>query len=264
MSVAVRTSLAVEAEREQRQLAQCIGTITAAFNHARTPEAVGRTLLRGVELLTGIRHAFVVLFNASKRDEATVMLSGPLQEDERELMLSMKPLDHPVEVEIFRTGQSVTGERLRRLLDPSLDIPREIDGLAAIPVRDGPRVDGALYLLTPHAPGAPGFHELSPDDLATLEALCEQTAVALERTRLKQLAQRTAQEQRVLSRIAGRVSAASHPASITGAALDKMGNLVPTRSARLTRCSGDHERRPSPAPARRPPGTSRRSSRSWQ
>ena len=227
-SIAVQASLAIEREREHRHTVMQMGILTAALNQARTPDAVIEALLRGVMRQVGIEHAYVVRLGRAVTNTVEVHLAKPLRVDGRAVVRGLDPNDLAVEAELGRTRRCISGSRLRELLKiPPAEPPDGMHGLAAVPIRNGTRLDGVLYLWTPIPPGQAGFRDLSAAEIDVAESLCAQAAVALERTWLQELAQQAAHEQKVLAEFASRVSSTITSEEMAAAALAALDSMFP-------------------------------------
>lgn len=234
-SIAVRASLAIAREREQRQRVLQMGILTAALNQARTPEAVIDALLRGVARQIGIEHCYVAMIAPTQRSRVHIHLAEPLRVDGNAVVRRLDPSDQAVEIELARTRRYISGRRLRDMLEvPPAARPDGMHGLAAVPIRNGTRLDGVLYLWSPTPPQDPAFKELSATEIDTAESLCAQAAVALERTWLQQLAQQAAHEQQVLAQFGSRVSSAMTSEEMAGAALETLASMMPIAAGRVS------------------------------
>ncbi len=226
-SIAVQASLAIEREREHRRRVMQMGILTASLNQARTPEAVIDALLHGVDRQVGVEHAYVVLLGPANADTVEVHLAEPLRVDGQAVVKGLDPEDRAVEAELIRTRRYISGPRLRELLElPPEARPVGMHGLAAVPIRNGTRLDGVLYLWTPISPSSQGFRDLTSAEIDLAESLCAQAAVALERTWLQKAAQQSAHEQRVLADFASRVSSAMTGEEMAQAALNALNAMM--------------------------------------
>jgi diguanylate cyclase (GGDEF)-like protein len=234
-SIAVRTSIAVDNERELRRQTTQIGILTASLNQARTQHAVIEALLRGVARLIHVDHAYVALMRPQRDLAVDIHLSEALRTDERAVVPGITISDRAIEQELRQTRRYISGARLRELLEiPPVAKPDGMTGLAAVPIRNGTHLDGVLYLWSPTAPGDPGFADLPAAAIDTAETLCAQAAVALERTRLQQLAQQAADEQRTLAHIATQLSSAVTVEVMATTALEALAPVITARTARVS------------------------------
>ena len=234
-SIAVQASLAIEREREHRQRVMQMGILTAALNQARTPEAVAEALLRSVSRQVGVDHAHVVLLDPAATGKVEIHLAESLRTEGHADARNLETDDRAIEAELMRTRRSISGPRMRELLEtPPVAQPAGMHGLAAVPIRNGTQLAGVLYLWAPNAPDEPGFRDLTSAEIEIAESLCAQVAVALERTWLQKRAQQAAHEQRVLAEFASRISSAITGEDMAISALEAIASMLHIAAGRIT------------------------------
>ena len=228
LAISTQLSRTIESERAQRRQAQRLTATTAMFNRARQRNDVIAALQRGVARLMQIDHSHVALQHPDRAGPATLFLSDALSPGEDQIRSGDESSALAIEQELLRTRTSIIGDRMRHLVSLAPYVPPAgMHGLAAIPIRNGARLEGTLYLWSPVSPRDPDFRDLQPGELQTAESLCAQAAVALERVHLYDLAERSANEQGVISSVANQLSSETIPSNMVDAALNALAHVVP-------------------------------------
>ncbi len=182
--VAIQASLLFAEERKRQRFGSVLVEAAAALNRATTQAEVMRHLAVSAAAAVGADRSTLYLYDDTGNATSAWYSLKHEHTDAYAVFAAMSPRDVPIEREILATKRPVFGARLAALLaeQPNLN-PSGQRGGAAIPLRVGDRVQGALYLWESVAPDSPG-REFDEDEMALLEAICDQAGVAAERARL--------------------------------------------------------------------------------
>ena len=227
-SVALQASLILDEERRRRRQATVLVEVAAALNQAGTIEQLAEQIATAAAAAVGAEHSALYLFDA----EATSTIAAFRYGLPPSATAQLSPRDVAVERELIATGKLITGKRLSELvrLQPEIHDSSYQSG-TVLPLLLHGYVRGALYVWS--STGEPD-RTFDDEEIALLEAIGDQAAVAMERTWLTGISARRIAELRLLGEVNAAIARSLDLDAIVAGTFAAVARIIPCQTGVVT------------------------------